>query len=217
MTNFKSFLTEIRAKSFRTSTSRTSVGGASESKIRRVDANSFDDLSVWNAIMSCSQTKVEKFDELKHNPRVWLGQLESAIVAVGGIIETHSLGVLPFGLEKEGSKWYLRFDMENPNANWQFCKNKFIENFESVYAKQLRNAFVQKKATEKFEAYAKVRMELAKRLFPSLSQAELNLFVMAGLDEKEIKLLKKQKDASKETFLVLCATLDEINTPAVDP
>lgn len=165
-------------------------------------------------MMSCPQTKIEKFDELKHNPRVWIGQLESAIVAVGGSIQTHSFGVLTFGLEKEGSKWYLRFDAENQDADWQNCKNKFISHFETVYAKKLRDVFDRKKATEKIEAYAKAKMELVKRLFPSLSQSELNLFVMGGLEEKDIKLLKKQKDASKDTFLMLCDTLDEINTPS---
>lgn len=58
-------------------------------------------------------------------------------------------------------------------------------------------------------------MELAEKLFPSLTQPELNVLVMAGLEAKIIKRLNKQKNAPKETFLVLCAALDEIDPPVV--
>ena len=113
---------KTKEKSFKTSTPRAFLGGATEEKIQKVGPNNFDDLSVWNAILSSPQTKIEKFDELKNSPRVWIGQLECSIVAVGGAIEAHGLGVLPFGLQKESAKWLLKFDFENEDATWAVCK-----------------------------------------------------------------------------------------------
>lgn len=70
------------------------------------------------------------------------------------------------------------------------------------------------KPADKIEEYAKKRLEVCSKLFPSLPRTELNLLVMAGLEEKDIKKLVKQKDSDEETFLYLCSSLDEINTPA---
>ena len=74
-----------------------------------------------------------------------------------------------------------------------------------------------KKTTEKLEEYAKERMETCSKLFPSLPQAELNLLVMAGFEEKHIKQLVKQKDSDKETFFILCGALEEMYAPIADP
>lgn len=135
------------------------MGGVSESKIQKVGAANFDDLSVWNAILASPQTKIEKFDELKNNPRVWIGQLEYSIVAVGGAIETHGLGVLPFGLQKESEKWLLKFDSENENATWTACKENFIKHFEEAFGKRLEQLYEKRKNTECIEEYAKTNKQ----------------------------------------------------------
>ena len=184
-------------------------------KIRKIDSSKLDDMGVWKAIISSPQTMIEKFDDLTHTPRVWIGHLECSIVAVGGSIETHALGVLPFGFQNESSKWLLKFDSENDGATWQTTKTAFITAFEGSYSKKLLSLYEKRKTTELIFTYAKKKMELAEKLFPSLTQPELNLFVMAGLDETKIKMLKKQKNAPKETFLILCTALDEMNPPVV--
>ena len=171
----------------------------------------FDELSVWNAIKSSPETEIEVFDELKHNARTWVGQLEASIVAVGGSIDTHAIGVLPFGLGTDASKWFLEFEVEHEEAIWAVCKEEFISHFDSLFAKQLRKVFVEKNTNQPIETFAKEKMEVVQKLFPSLTQTEINLFVMSGLDEASIKRLRRQKNASKQTFLVLCATLDKIN------
>ena len=65
----------------------------------------YDNLSVWKAISATTATKIEKFDPLKDNARIWIGKLECSIVAVGGATETHGVGVLAFGLQKDSTKW----------------------------------------------------------------------------------------------------------------
>ena len=184
-------------------------------KIRKIDSDKLDDMGVWKAIISSPQTIIEKFDDLKHTPRVWTGQLECSIVAVGGSIETHALGVLPFGFQNESSKWLLKFDFQNENATWQTTKDAFITEFEGSYTKKLSKLYEKRKSTELISTYAKKQIELAEKLFPSLTQPELNLFVMAGLEEKNIKMLKKQKNSPKETFLILCTAIDEMDPPVV--
>ena len=185
------FFTEIQERASRHSTPQKAAGG--DPKIHKVGPQNFDDLSVWKAMMASPQTKIEKFDDLKHNPRVWIGQFESSIVAVGALVETHAVGVLPFVLQGESSKWFLTFDIAHSDATWQARKDDFIKKFEDSFAKKLRSVHDTKKANETIEVYAKRQIELGEKVFPSLTQTELNLFVMAGLDEKNIKYLKKQK------------------------
>lgn len=57
------------------------------------------------AIKESSSIKLEKFESLKDRPKIWIGRLESAIVDVGGSLDTHAQGVLGFFLDKEDSKW----------------------------------------------------------------------------------------------------------------
>ena len=85
------------------STPRPSLGTAA--KIAKVGPNDYDDMSVWKAIHSSPQTKIKNFDELKANARNWIGNLKRCIVCVGGSIETHALGILPFALEGAAAKW----------------------------------------------------------------------------------------------------------------
>ena len=84
--------------SFSTSTPRTSLGGPTNAKLLKIDLSFLDPMGIWKAIASVQSTKFEKFDELKHNARVWNGQFETAIVAVGGSIDAHALGVFPIAL-----------------------------------------------------------------------------------------------------------------------
>lgn len=107
---------------------------------------------------------------------------------------------------------YLKFNIANQNADWKACKEAFITEFENSFVTALAAIMEKRKTTEKMEEYAKKRMETCSKMFPSLPQAELNLLVMTGFDTKYIKQLIKQKDSDKETFLILCGALDEMET-----
>ena len=180
-------------------------------KITKIGPNDYDDMSVWKAINSSSQTKIDTFDELKANARNWIGNLERCIECVGGSIETHALGILPLALEGSAAKWYLKFIIENADPTWELCKQKFITSFTDSFATNLRLVTERKKTTETFAAYGKARMELCSKLFPDISQANLNSLVMSGLDEINIKRIFRQKNSSKDTFLLLMGALDELN------
>lgn len=94
--------------SFSASTPNTSIGGTfgpPEIKLFKADSNSLDPMGVWKRINLIKTLKLEKFDKLKHNARVWIGQLKTAIVNVSGLIDTHALGVFPLALTLNGSKW----------------------------------------------------------------------------------------------------------------
>ena len=104
------FWTEQKSRSFLSSSRQISMNEMVPNKIRKIDSDKLDDMGVWKAIISSPQTIIEKFDDLKHTPRVWIGQLECSIVAVVVSIETHALGVFPFGFQNESSKWLLKFD-----------------------------------------------------------------------------------------------------------
>lgn len=102
--------TELKGDKRLTSTPRNSFGNFisaafNESKFHKIGIHNYDNLSVWKAMSSKTETKLDKFDHLKDNARIWIGKLESAIVEVGGATETHGVGVLAFGLQKESAKW----------------------------------------------------------------------------------------------------------------
>ena len=139
-------------KSLLTSTPRSSFGRSissafNEPKFQKVDILNFDDLSVWKAMNSFTQTKMEKFDYLKDNARILIGKLECSIVTVGGSTETHGVGVLAFRLEKESAEWYLNFNADNEETTWKMCKDAFIKEFENSFAKNLSAIMEKKKAT----------------------------------------------------------------------
>ena len=54
---------------------------------------------------AATATKIEKFDPLKDNARIWIGKLECSIVTVGRATETYGVSVLAFGLQKDFAKW----------------------------------------------------------------------------------------------------------------
>ena len=77
-------------------------------KIKKVSSDTFDHFDVWKAINSSESIKMNKFDCLKDDARVWIGKLECGIVAVGGLLDIHGLGVLSMYLDKEASKWFVK-------------------------------------------------------------------------------------------------------------
>lgn len=79
----------------------------SNPKIAKVSSSSFNHFDIWKAINSSLTIKVEKFDELKDDARVWIGRLECGIVSVDGVLDIHGMGVLSMYLNKEGSKWLV--------------------------------------------------------------------------------------------------------------
>ena len=62
-------------------------------------------MDIWQAINASPTIKVENFDELKNDARVWIGRLECGIISVGGILDTHGMGVLSMYLENASSEW----------------------------------------------------------------------------------------------------------------
>ena len=177
----------------------------SEPKIMKITPGAFEFTDVFKAIMGSLSLSVVKFDSAKHDAKTWLGLLENAIVSVGGVTETHGTGVLAMLLNKEDSKWHLKFTLTNPDATWTVCKQKFIAEFDDTSSKQLYSIFDRKKSEKKIELWSK--------FFPSLSSSDLNLIALAGLDQKSIKALKLHKSTEKETFTELCDYYSTLNNP----
>ena len=105
----------------------------------------------------------------------------------------------------------MKFTVENEDPTWELCKQKFVSNFTDTFATSLRMVTERKKPTETFAVYGKTRMDLCSKLFPGIPQAHLNSLVMSGLDETSIKRMFRQKNTSRETFLLLLGALDELD------
>ena len=105
--------------------------------------------------------------------------------AIGESIDTHVIGILPFGLATNASKWFL--DFEHEEAIWDVCKEEFISHFYDLFAKQLREVFQERKKTQRIETFAKGKMQTVQKLLPSFTQTEINLFFIDGLDDANIK------------------------------
>lgn len=97
--------TNVRTSTPRNSFSGSISGAFNDPKFQKVGIDHYDEMSVWKAMSSTTRTKLDKFDHLKDNARIWIGKLESSIVAVGGSTEHHGVGVLAFGLQKDSAKW----------------------------------------------------------------------------------------------------------------
>lgn len=91
--------TDEELKLFGFHTPRNSLGQPnshstpSEPKIAKVSGTAFDHVDILKAINLSSSLKMEKFDDLKDDAKVWIGRLECAIVSVGGVLYVHGLGV----------------------------------------------------------------------------------------------------------------------------
>ena len=55
------------------------------------------------------------------------------------------------------------------------------------------------------------------KVVPKSAASGIDLLVMAGLNEKHIKQLVKQKDSDKETFFILCSALEEMDALTENP
>ena len=182
-------------------------------KIAKVTPYAFESADVFKAILSSPSLNVTKFDSVKNDAKMWIGRLENAIVSVGGITETHGTGVLLMFLDKEDSKWHLKFTLTNADATWSVCKQKFIAEFDVVSSKKLYSIFDRKTTAQTMKDYIEKKTELWSKFFPSLSTSDLNLIALAGLDEKSIKALKSHKSSEKETFVELCNFYSTLNIP----
>lgn len=85
----------------------------------------------------------------------------------------------------------MKFQVQNDGFTWNICKESYIQNFQSDFAKQLRNVSERIKATEKIEEYCKSKMKVVISI--------------------SIKRLMAQKDSDEETFFLLCGALDELD------
>lgn len=80
----------------------------SQPKIAKVSSSNFNHFDIWKAIESSLTIKVEKFDKLKDDARVWIERLEWGIISVGGVLDVHGMGVLSMFLNKDASRWLVQ-------------------------------------------------------------------------------------------------------------
>ena len=127
--------------------------------------------------------------------------------------ETHGTGVLLKFLNKEKSKWHLKFTLQNEDATWALCKQKLIAELDSMSSKKSHPLFDRNTTGQTVKDYVEQKTELWSKFFPCLSCSDLNLIALTGLDEKSIKALKSHKSSEKENFVELCKFYSILDEP----
>lgn len=94
---------------------------------------------------------------------------------------------------------------------WTGFAKEFVKNFDTVFAKGIKNTFVDIKQADDPGEYAKKRMNTWKKFLPYAKQSDLNMIVAAGFSDAKLNHLKNHKNVKEDTFINLCKIIHKKN------